>query len=406
MSTRSDNTGPVEGKSWLSRNVLTLGFVSFFTDVHSETILALLPQFMANILNLPKEMIGLIEGAADATSSGLQIVSGYLSDRFAARKPLIVAGYTLSTITKPFLAFAHLGATVLGVRVADRVGKGLRTAARDALLADTVRQEDRGKAYGLHRAMDTSGAIVGTILALVLIHVIRTGNEEHKFRAAFLYATVAGVVAVLVAFFGIVERRAASPEGHERGVWGLSAQFKVFITAHSIFSFGNFTYAFFLLRAQDVGVPSAWVPGVYLYYNVIYAGLSIPAGALHDRFGGRGVLASGYVLHGLACLGLAYWQSPVAPWICFIPFAAQMAVTGSAAKAVAAQNLRPNQRATGMGVYNGAMSLCALPSSFVAGLLWDKVSPGAPFLLAVGTSTLGALILRVFLRGGRQEDVG
>jgi MFS family permease len=401
----SDKASGDGKQSWLSRNVLALGFVSFFTDIHSETILALLPQFMANVLQLPKEMIGAIEGAADAMASGLQIVSGYVSDRFSRRKPFIVAGYTLSTLTKPLLAFAHSGLTVLGVRVTDRIGKGLRTAPRDALLADTVPPEQRGKAFGLHRAMDTGGAIFGTALALVLVHVIRADSDDRKFRLAFLYATVAGVIAVLLAGVGIVEKRRTAAKERGPSVWGLSRQFKVFVTAHSVFSFGNFTYAFFLLRAQDVGIPAAWVPGVYLYYNIIYAALAIPAGALHDRFGGRGVLATGYLLHGLACLGLAYWQSPVAPWVCFIPFAAQMAVTGSAAKAVAAQNLRPNQRATGMGVYNGAMSLVALPSSFAAGLLWDKVGPGMPFLVAVGTSVVGAVILRAGLRGGRQTDI-
>lgn len=387
--------GTPKAGRWCSRNVLALGLVSFLTDIHSETILALLPQFMADTLGLSKGTIGLVEGLAEATASLLKIVSGWFSDRIGRRKPLVLCGYVISTITKPFLSLAGVWWHVLWVRIADRVGKGVRTSARDALLAESVCLEDRGRAYGFHRAMDTAGAVVGTTLAIVLLRAL-SGN----YRQVFLVATIAGLAAVVTIIAGVREAPVATGTGRQSGTKPETpGSLLGFLVAHTIYSAGNFSYAFYLLRAQDVGVAPALVPALYLWHNIVYAATSYPAGALLDRFGVRRMQVVSYLAQAVACGCFAL--SAGAAWmpLWFAVYGAQMGATGSCSRATASGLIQAARRGVGMGVFNACEGLGLLAASVVGGALWDRLGSGAaPFYYGAATAVVAAAVAALALR--------
>jgi len=367
---------------------------SFFTDVHSETLLALLPTFMAEVLHLPKGAIGFIEGLAQSAASLLQIFSGWLSDRLKARKPFAVLGYTLSTIVKALLSLATCGAHVLAVRLADRVGKGLRTAPRDALLAESVAPEFRGRAFGFHRAADTLGAVVGSAGAFGLLLLLE------DYRKVFIWAALGGAAAVAVLAFVVHDVRPKEepeeakpqapqqPEQRRRP----SRTFRVFIVAHAIFSLGNFSYVFFLLRARNLALPEALVPILYLVYNVVYALTAMPAGRLGDQVGHRRVLVGSYVLYCLTCVGLAAARGLWVVWPLMCVYALHSATVNPAMRALAA-NLAGGRRGTALGLLHTVSGAAALPASWVAGELWQRFQPHWPFVVGAVLAVLAALVL-------------
>lgn len=353
---------------------------------------------MANTLGLPKDLIGLIEGVAEGMASLLKIVSGWYSDRIGKRKGVILAGYALSTAVKPLLALARVGPHVLGVRVADRIGKGVRTSARDALLADSVLPEHRGRAYGFHRSMDTAGAIVGTLLAIALLQLFA---GDH--RRVFLVATVAGVLAVLTIIFGVregprTEKTAAKADSKP----SVPGSLPLFLVAHGLFSAGNFSYAFFLLRAEDVGVAPALVPALYLLHNVVYALAAFPAGALLDRLGARRAQVLAYGTHTLACLGFAVYAAPSLMPLWFALYGIQLGATGACTRATAAGLIKSSRRGFGMGVFHACEGGGLLLASVIGGSLWERLGSGAaPFYFGAGMAVLACLLAYFALRPGQ-----
>lgn len=386
---------PQMARTWRTRNVVALGIVSFFTDIHSETILALLPQFMANSLGLSKESIGLIEGLADATASGLKILSGWWSDRIGRRKPVVLAGYALSTVMKPILAVAQVAWHVLAVRIGDRIGKGVRTSARDALVAESVVPEQRGRAFGFHRGMDTAGAVVGTALAMVLLHAL--GGD---YRRVFLLATIPGAAAVLVLALGVQERRRTPVVNHNgKPKRELPGSFGRFLLAHSVYSAGNFSYAFFLLRAQDVGWRAQLVPALYLLHNVVYAVAAFPAGAVLDRIGVRPAQVGTYLLHFFTCLGFGLLGTPMLMPLWFAIYGVHMAATGACSRTTAAGLMRPDHRGLGMGAFHACEGAGLLVASGVSGWLWERTGSGAtPFYYGAGLALAAAVLALWALR--------
>ncbi len=377
---------------WRSRNVVALGLVSFFTDIHSETILALLPQFMANVLGLKTGTIGIIEGLAEATASGLKILSGWWSDRVRKRKPVVLAGYTLSTLTKPLLALAGAGWHVLAVRLADRVGKGIRSSARDALVADSVVPAERGRAFGFHRAMDTAGAIVGTALAIVLFRAL-----QGDYRRIFLVSTLAGVAAVVALIVGVREQP-PGPKVAKQPPAELPGSLPLFLAAHFVYSAGNFTYAFFLLRAQQVGVAPGLVPVLYLWHNLVYAAAAFPFGLLLDRLGARRAQSLTYLIHAVSCLGFMVAARPGWMPLWFAIYGLELGAVGACSRATAAGLIRSGRRATGMGVFHATEGLGLLVAGLVGGQLADRVGASAPFaygaVAALGAAALAWFALR------------
>ncbi len=391
-----------EGKK-IPSTIRLLGWVSFFTDVSSEMILPILPLFLRNVLRAGMTSIGLIEGLADATASLLKVVSGYFSDRSRRRKPLVVAGYSLSTLVKPMLAAATQWWHVLLVRFTDRVGKGIRTAPRDALIADASSAHHRGRSFGFHRAMDTAGAIVGTLLAFLVLSL-----KAQNYRLVFLLAFVPGALAVLIL---LSLREPARETQSQRPVspaifLQMGSRYYLLLLLMVFGTFANVSYAFFILRANDLGVASRWIPLIYLVYNVVYAAVAMPVGALSDRRGRVPVLISGYLVMALVMFGFAHATLAVHAWLLFLAYGLVSAVLETVPRAFVADMVGSAARGSGLGLYHTTVGLAALPGSVLFGYLWHHFSARVAFYYGAGVSLVAILCLAVLLilgEGGPQK---
>jgi len=392
----------------LPRNVWILSATSFLTDVSSEMILNLLPLFLANVLGAGTAVIGLIEGLAETTASVLKVFSGWLSDRLGQRKWLTVAGYGLSTLAKPFLYFATSWSGVLGVRFADRVGKGIRTAPRDALIADSIDERQRGLSFGLHRAMDTAGAFSGLLIATAVIWAIQAGGgtlQRTTFQTVVLLSIVPAALAVVVLALGArdIPRREEAARPPSLTLRGFDARFRGFLLIVILFTLGNSSDAFLILRAQERGLSVLGVMGALLALNLVYALVSSPAGVLSDRIGRRRVLVGGWLIYGLVYLGFALAGAGWQVWLLYALYGVYYGMSEGVARALVADIVRPEQHGTAYGVFNAAVGVTAFPASLIAGLLWQGLGPwkglgpAAPFLFGAGLALLAALLMIMWL---------
>ena len=386
----------------LPRNVWVVTLTSFFTDISSEMLVNLIPFFLANVLGVRTAVIGLIDGIAETTASLMKIVSGNLSDRLGKRKWLTVAGYSLSTIAKPFLYFANSWGWVLGVRFTDRMGKGIRTAPRDALIADSIKKEQRGLAFGLHRAGDTAGAFIGLGIAAFIIwwHQSQTILlDVDTFKLIVLASIVPAVLAVLVLILGAVDRTETGKESAKTrlSLKGMDARFKTFLVIIILFTLGNSSDAFILLRGQERGLSVLEVMGMALTFNFLYTVFAGPLGAWSDKVGRRTLILGGWLTYGLVYLGFAFAGEGWQVWTLFALYGLYYAATEGVAKAMVADLVPDAQRGTAYGLFNAAIGITALPASMIAGLLWQGVGswngfgPAAPFLFGASMALLAGL---------------
>ena len=387
----------------LPRNVWVMSATSLLNDISSEMLLNLIPFFLANILGVRTSVIGLIEGVAETTASLLKIFFGALSDRFGKRKPFTVVGYALSALTKPFLYFASAWGWVLGVRVADRIGKGIRTAPRDALIADSIDNTQRGLAFGLHRASDTLGAFLG--LGIATLIVWRTQAQTSlltldTFKLVVLVSIIPGVLGVLVLALGAVDVTTTS-KGVERehlSLKDMDPRFKYFLFVLVLFTLGNSSDAFILLRGQERGLSLLMVMGMSLTFNAIYTVFAGPLGAWSDRVGRRRLILIGWLAYGLVYLGFAFSQTGWQVWALYALYGLYYAAAEGAAKALVADLVPTEQRGTAYGLFNAAIGLTVLPASLIAGLLWQGVGAwtgfgaSAPFFFGALMALLAGIL--------------
>ncbi len=387
----------------LPRNVWVVTITSFLTDISSEMVLNLVPLFLANVLGVRTALIGLIEGIAETTASLTKIASGALSDRLGKRKWLTVAGYSLSTLAKPFLYLANAWGWVLGVRFADRLGKGIRTAPRDALIADSITPEQRGLAFGLHRAGDTLGAFIGLGLAALIVWWSQSQASllnRSTFQTVVLLSIIPAVLAVLVLAVGAREVTGAGPRSAAMRLgWdNLDGRFRIFLVAIVLFTLGNSSDAFILLRGQERGLSVLQVMGMALTFNAVYSLFAGPFGAWSDRVGRRRLILGGWLAYALVYLGFALSRTGAQVWVLFGLYGLYYAATEGAAKALVADLVHESQRGTAYGLYNAAVGLMALPASLIAGLLWQGVGgwggfgPAAPFYFGAAMAALAGLV--------------
>ena len=383
------------------RNVRVMGVVSLLTDASSEMVYPVLPLFLANVLGAPVAAIGLIESLAEATASFMKIGSGWLSDRVGRRKPLIALGYTLSNLAKPVLALSATWPAVLALRLADRVGKGVRTAPRDALIAESASVGERGRSFGVHRALDTLGAAIGPLVAWAVLTL-----SPDAYRTVFLISAIPGTLAIVVVLFAVrdIGRRARAEEAaHRPSFRHFSKPLIVFTAISGIFALANSSDALLILRAQDLGASAALVPLMYVVFNLVGAALSGPLGARSDTVGRRRLLVFGFAGYALVYLGFALARSPAAPWLLFALYGIPYAATEGMTRAYVCDLAGPDRRGTVLGAYTFVLGLAALPSSALAGILWDTVSPAAPFIVSAALMAVSALALLVT---GRWLDTG
>ena len=390
----------------LNPNVFFLGLVSFLTDASSEMIFPLLPLFLRNVLATPYTVIGLIEGAAESIASLVRIFSGWLSDKLGRRKGLTILGYGLSTFAKPFMYIATTWGIAFGVRFADRVGKGIRSAPRDALIADSLTPEQRGKGFGLHRAMDTFGAIVGIISAVVIVFVLQKGNLElapGTYQQLVLIGVIPAVLALFMFFFIREPRREISTDVSPRGrpgslLSGFDSRFKIFLGIIFLFSLGNSSDAFLILRAQSLGNPVLHILLMLVLFNFVYASVSTPAGILSDKLGRRRVILLGWVIYALVYLGFGLASASWQLWLLFALYGLYYGLAEGVARAFVADLVPVEKRGTAYGLFHGVVGITLLPASVIAGWLWQVVNPAAPFLFGAGLASLAMIGLLVLIR--------
>lgn len=387
----------------LPRNVWVVTVTSFLTDVSSEMVVHVLPLYLANVLGARTDVIGLIEGAGETAASLLKLLSGWLSDRLGSRKWLTVAGYSLSTLAKPFLLIAGTWEAVLAVRLSDRVGKGIRTAPRDALIADSINETQRGVAFGLHRAGDTAGAALGLLIALIVVASVQHFGmllTADTFKTLVAISIVPAALAVIALALGVREVPLKTGARLPRlSLAEFDNRFKAFLLIVVLFTLGNSSDAFLVLRAQERGVSVTGIMAMVLLFNIVYAILAGPAGKLSDRIGRRRLIVAGWLVYGLIYLGFALAGAGWQLFALYALYGIYYGVTEGVGKALIADLVAPEQRGTAYGLYNAAVAVMALPASFIAGVLWQGIGsfagfgPRAPFLFGAALAVVSALLL-------------
>lgn len=379
-----------------------MGVVSFLTDVSSEMIFTILPLFLANVLGVGTAVIGLIEGIADSTATLTRLFSGWLSDKLKRRKSLATIGYTISTIAKPFLYLAGAWGQVLAIRFSDRVGKGIRTAPRDALVADSTAPEMRGKSFGFHRALDTLGAVVGLGGAALVVFLWQGGAlslSGDTFRMLVLIGVVPAVLAVIIIFFFVHDVKSqAKVEMPATEAKGFDTRFKFFLIIMLIFTLGNSSDAFLVLRAQDLGSSVLHILLMFILFNFIYATVSMPAGILSDRLGRKKIIVLGWLLYALSYLGFAlataWWQL----WLLFALYGLYFGTTNGILRAFVADMVGRERRGTAYGLFHTAVGITAFPASLIAGLLWENINSSAPFFFGAALAGIAAIAFLALIK--------
>jgi len=387
----------------LPRNVFAIGLVSLLNDASSEIIYPLLPVFLSLTLGASPAVIGLIEGTAESISSLLKLFFGYFSDRLGKRKAIVVLGYSLANLMRPLLAFTTSWHQVLAIRLADRIGKGIRTAPRDAMIADAVAVEQRGIAFGFHRAMDHVGAVIGPLVGYLLVYLIAANRNvptAHDFNRIFLLASVPALAAVLVVAFFMKESPRKAPV-NDGGVSkplrfslrGFDSNFKRFLILVALFTLSNSSDAFLLLRAQTAGVAVVTIPLLWAALHASKVLSSLLGGDLSDRLGRRRLIVAGWTLYAAVYCGFAFVSQGISVWILFLIYGIYFGLTEGVEKALVADLVRPEQRGTAYGLYNLALGITVLPASLLMGGMWRLLGPRTAFLVSAALGGLAAVLL-------------
>jgi MFS family permease len=383
----------------VGRNVYALAAVSFFTDASSEMIYPLLPIFLTTTLGASPASLGIIEGAAETTAALLKLLSGWWSDRVRRRKPLIAIGYGIASVARPLIAITQTATQVLAIRLVDRVGKGIRGAPRDALIADSVDRSIRGKAFGIQRAADHAGAVVGPLIAFAVLHWWHT-----PLRAVFWLAAIPGAIAVAIAVFVVREKSHhidAQAASIEPGV-PLPKPFWAALGAITLFTLGNSTDAFLLLRATELGVPVAMTPILWAVLHLVKSTTSGPGGALSDRIGRKPAVIAGWLVYAAVYLLFARATDAWHAWALFAIYGIYFGLAEGPERALVADMVPGGKRGTAYGWYNLAIGIAALPASVVFGLIWNEAGSPSAFLFGAGLAVVAASALALVpLRFGR-----
>ena len=388
----------------ITRNVVVLGLVSLFTDLSSQMVFPLIPLFLTSVLGAGAYVVGIVEGAAETTASFVKILSGFWSDKIRRRKPFILFGYALSSFTKPLFAFAQAWPFVIFIRVIERIGKGIRNAPRDAIIAESVNENVRGKVYGFHRAMDGIGSVLGAVFAFILLPVL-------GFRNLFLFAFVPSIIAVFVIIFVKEAKNENKPvkKKDQDNIQKISfkdfpKKLKWLIIISGIFALSNFGYAFLLLRAKSMGFTDQTAIFLYALFYIAYVVCAIPSGMLSDKIGRKPLLAAAYVIFLITSFGLIFVSNIYSIILFFITYGIFYAMIDGVQRAFVADLAPKHLKATALGAFHMTIGLAALPGGLAAGLLWDKIGPTATFIYAIILSLISLLLLIFAIRKDAFSD--
>ncbi|MDD2522024.1 MAG: MFS transporter [Anaerolineaceae bacterium] len=386
----------------LPQNVWAVSLTSFLMDISSEMVLNVLPLFLSNVLGVKTNIIGLIEGVAEATSSVLKVFSGWLSDKIGSRKWLAVLGYALSALSKPFFYFANTWERIAAIRWTDRVGKGIRTAPRDALVADTVQPHHRGLAFGLHRAADSAGAMLGILIAAFVVWRVQSTDaafQQKTFQTIVLVSIFPAVLAVIALAVGTRDVKVGKAGAAPRITFkGLGKNFLIFMIIVGIFDLGNSSDAFLVLRAQERGMSVLHILLMLAVFNLIYAEISTPAGILSDKIGRKKLIIVGWLIYALIYLGFALAGTAVHIVLLYVAYGFYYGLTYGTAKAMVGDLVPAELRGTAYGSYNAVLGILDFPASLIAGILWSGVGswtgfgPSAPFYFGAALALIAAIL--------------
>ncbi len=387
---------------YLSGNVFALSLVSLLNDTSSEIIYPLLPTFLALTLGASPFYIGIIEGVAESVASVLKLFSGYLSDKFDKRKFPVFFGYALSSIVRPLLAFVGSWQAVFAVRLTDRIGKGIRGAPRDAILADSVAPERRGLAFGFNRAADHLGAVIGPIIAFILLSYLAQNPENptaRDYSQVFLFASIPVVLGLFVIIFFVKEEKHEPQEIQENltpiklSLKEFDGNFKRFLVTIALFTLSNSTDAFLLLRAEQSGIAPAVLPLLWMTLHFSKVIFSLIGGDLSDKFGRKTMIFSGWIIYALVYAGFAFINQAWQAWALFIIYGIYFGLTEGVEKALVADLVSKEKRGTAYGFYNLAFSITVLPASIIFGALWTQFGASTAFLISAIISICAAFLL-------------
>lgn len=377
-------------------NIFYIGLISFFGGISQELIIPILPLYLANVLNLDKSFIGLTEGLVTSSASIFKIVSGYLSDHFRSRKSIVFVGYLLSLIGRPLLAVSSSGGAVLLFRFMDGIGKGIKDSPKDALIADTTDAATRGRSFGIARMLDTFGSVVGPLILFVLLYLLR--DNTLKYQYIFVIAAIPLFFTLAILKIYVQETPLKEKSTSESVSSALPRKFYIFLIIMVVFTLGNSSDTFLILRAQNVGVTVLAIPLVYALFNFFYASASVPLGSLSDRIGRERVIILGWLAYAVAYLGFALANQAYQIWLLFAFYGLYYATTEGVAKALIADLVSAEHRGKAYGIYNSVIGLIALPASVIAGFLWDAVSAAAPFFFGALMAGIATILLFIFIR--------
>jgi MFS family permease len=373
-------------------NVLFTGIISFLTDTSVKMVYSIMPMFLLSI-GASKTSLSLIEGIAESTASLIKAFSGFWSDKIGKNKPFMLLGYGLSAIILPLYTFAATPFHILYLRFVERFGKGIRTAPRDSLIAGSVENGETGKSFGLQKAMDNSGAILGPLIAFLILYFI-----PGDYHAIFMFAGIPAILAIFVIIFGIKEAGKSQAELFTRFRFkDLPPRFYVFLGIIFIFTLGNSTDALLLVKANEIGIKVAMIPMVYLITNAVSVIAAIPFGTLSDRIGKEKVLIAGYLIYAVVYYGFGVTTHTGTIIALFALYGLYSASTDGVQKAFVSDIIDKNKQGTGLGIYNALLGITLLPASLIAGLLYDRVNSRVPFYFGAVTAVLSAVLMLIFV---------
>ena len=387
------------------RNIFFIGLVSFFTDISTEMVYPLIPLYLVSSFGVTPALVGVIEGIAESLASLLKVFSGYISDRFQKKKAIAFWGYAAGILYKLALVFAASWIGILGARVIDRIGKGIRTAPRDVLVSESAEEGQMGKAFGLHKALDKSGAAIGILVTFFVLSSIGDGFD---YRKMFLLSVIPAVLG-LVMFFFITEKKTTVPAKEREPFWKdirkVNGQLWLYLFVVFLFTLGNSSNTFIILKAHDAGFDTVSVILLYFIYNAVASILAMPAGKLSDRIGRKRLLVPGYLAFSLCYLGFAFASSQWMMVAVFVIFGVYTAMITGVERAYVAEVSPAEIKGTMLGLQSTVAGIALLPASVIAGLLWDAYGAAVPFVFGAGMSLAAALILLVCMKNTQAGNV-
>ena len=386
------------------RNIIFLGLISFFMDISSEMVYPIIPLYLTSAFGATPAIVGIIEGIAESTASLLKVFSGYITDKYKKKKPIAFIGYATGFFYKVTLLFASGWAGILTARVVDRLGKGIRTAPRDVMVSESADKNAMGKAFGVHKALDMAGSAIGILLSFLLLKQI--GNNQADYKMIFAVSIVPTVLALIM--FAFVKEKKEQRELKKRekfwnNVSALDGRLKLYLVVVFIFTLGNSSNSFLLLRAKSAGFDDTSVILLYFLYNLTVSVLSVPFGKLSDRVGRKQILACGYSLFSIVYLGFAFATKSISFVIIFFVYGIFTAMTAGVERALIAEISPVDLKGTMLGLHSTIAGIALLPASVICGLLWNRFGSAVPFVFGATMSAVAALLLVVFFKTPQKE---